>query len=534
MSVISKDASNNSIVSQLVSIVGADYVQDDEKAREFYSTDLSYTDGEVADVVVSPGNTNQLSQCLAAAAALGLPIVPRGGGMSYTMGYQPEQPSSVLIDMRRMNKIIDLNTEDMYVTVEAGCTWKDLYEQLMDGDVPVRTPYFGPLSGMYATIGGAVSQNSLFLGSGIYNTVAESVLGMKVVLADGNILQTGSAAHKNGSPFFRHFGPDLTGIFTADTGAFGIKSEITLRLIEAPSVTLFMSFGFNTIEEMLATQTVLARKRICAECYGFDPYYNSSFEKQGFSFGEGLAVLRDVATSEGGIKGLWTSFKVAASGKKFLRKVKYSLHMTFDSYDKDVAYKALETAREICVEHQGTEIDNSLPTVFRAHPFGGVRTVLLGSDGEIWLPVHGFMPLSKAVAMGTATEAYFEENKALMDKYNIHSSYLTCFAGTEFVIEPSIYWHDELGNFRLSLIEDEFAEKWKSIPADEEKRKVALKLRDGLRDLYDQNGCCHLQLGKYYPYQELIDNDPLKSLLESLKKVLDPEGRMNPGALGLR
>ena len=144
------------------------------------------------------------------------------------------------------------------------------------------------------------------------------------------------------------------------------------------------------------------------------------------------------------------------------------------------------------------------------------------------------MPLSKAVAMGTATEAYFEENKALMDKYNIHSSYLTCFAGTEFVIEPSIYWHDELGNFRLSLIEDEFAEKWKSIPADEEKRKVALKLRDGLRDLYDQNGCCHLQLGKYYPYQELIDNDPLKSLLESLKKVLDPEGRMNPGALGLR
>ena len=121
-----------------------------------------------------------------------------------------------------------------------------------------------------------------------------------------------------------------------------------------------------------------------------------------------------------------------------------------------------------------------------------------------------------------------------MEKYNIHSSYLTCFSGTEFVIEPSIYWHDELGDFRLSLIEDDFAEKWKSIPADEEKREVALKLRDGLRDLYDENGCCHLQLGKYYPYQELIDNEPLKNLLEDLKKVLDPDGRMNPGSLGLR
>lgn len=524
----------NTVKMQLIGILGQDNVLDSESDRKFYSTDLSYTEGKVAQVVIRPGNTEELSACVALATGANLAIVPRGGGMSYTRGYQPEREASMLIDMRRMNRILDLNTEDMYVTVEAGCTWKDLYEELMDGDIPVRTPYFGPLSGMYATIGGAVSQNSLFLGSGIYNTVAESVLGLKVVLANGDVLQTGSAAHKNGTPFWRHFGPDLTGVFTADTGAFGVKAEITLRLIEAPAVTLFMSFGFDTIEAMLETQTVLARKRICSECYGFDPYYNNSFEKQGFTFGEGLAVLRDVAGTEGGIKGLWTSFKVAKSGKSFLKKVKYSLHMTFDSYHKDVAHKALETAREVCLDNLGNEIDNTLPTVFRAHPFGGVRTVLLGSEGEIWLPVHGFMPLSKAVEMGSATERYFSENKSIMDKYNIHSSYLTCFAGTEFVIEPSIYWHDELGDFRLSLIEEEFAEKWKSIPVDEEKRAVALKLRDGLRDLYDENGCCHLQLGKYYPYQEMMSNEPLKKLLAGVKETLDPDGHVNPGSLGLR
>ena len=304
----------NAVKIQLIEILGQDNVLDSEADRKFYSTDLSYTEGKVAQVVIRPGNTEELSACVALATDANLAIVPRGGGMSYTRGYQPEKEASMLIDMRRMNRILDLNTEDMYVTVEAGCTWKDLYEELMDGDIPVRTPYFGPLSGMYATIGGAVSQNSLFLGSGIYNTVAESVLGLKVVLANGDVLQTGSAAHKNGTPFWRHFGPDLTGIFTADTGAFGVKSEITLRLIEAPAVTLFMSFGFDTIESMLETQTVLARKRICSECYGFDPYYNNSFEKQGFTFGEGLAVLRDVAGTEGGIKGLWTSFKVAKSG----------------------------------------------------------------------------------------------------------------------------------------------------------------------------------------------------------------------------
>ena len=244
-------------------------------------------------------------------------------------------------------------------------------------------------------------------------------------------------------------------------------------------------------------------------------------------------MLADVVKSEGGIKGLWSSFKVASAGKTFLRDVKYSLHMTFDSFDKEVAYKGLQLARQVCLDHRGHEIDNTLPTVFRAHPFGGVRTVLLGAAGEVWLPIHGFMPLSKAVEMGAATEAYFAEHRATMAAHGIKSSYLTCFAGTEFVIEPSLYWHDELGEFRLSLIEPEFQAKWKDIPADTTTRALALQLRDGLRDLYDRHGCCHLQLGKYYPYQDMIGNEPLKDLLKGVKAVVDPTGRMNPGSLGL-
>ncbi len=519
------------VVARLKTIAGSECVLTSEKDRKFYSTDLSCTKGEIAEIVVRPRNAKELADCVKVATDSGMSVVPRGGGMSYTRGYQPENSGSMLVDMRSMDKVLEINSEDMYVTVESGCTWKKLYEALAEQDL--RTPYFGPLSGMYATVGGTISQNSLFLGSGTYNTAAESVLGLKVALADGTLLQTGSAAHKHGSPFWRHFGPDLTGIFTADTGAFGVKAEVTLRLIEAPAVTLFMSFAFDTLDAMLQTQTILARKRICAECYGFDPYYNDSFENLGFTFGEGLAVLRDVAVKEGGIKGLWSSFKLATSGKGFLKKVNYSLHMTFDSYDRDVAYKGLQTARDVCLRQDGTEIDNTLPTAFRAQPFGGVRTVLLGAQGELWLPIHGFMPLSKAVEIGRLTEGFFEKHRSTMEELNIHSSYLTCFSGTEFVIEPSIYWHDELGEFRLSLIEEDFANKWKTIPPDEEKRAVALRLREGLRDLYDANGCCHLQLGKYYPFQEMMD-EPLRKLLNGVKDVVDPERVINPGTLGLR
>ena len=119
-----------------------------------------------------------------------------------------------------MNHILEINEEDMYVTVGVRMHfWKEPYEALSAKGL--RTPYFGPLSGKYATIGGALSQNSLFMGSGVHHTVAESALGLRVVLANGDVLQTGSGAHRHSNPFYRHFGPDVTGMFTADTGAYG-------------------------------------------------------------------------------------------------------------------------------------------------------------------------------------------------------------------------------------------------------------------------------------------------------------------------
>ena len=179
---------------------------------------------------MQPATVEELSAVVREVTGAGFAVIPRGGGMSYTKGYTPDREATISVDTRRLDRIVEINTEDMYVTVECGCTWKQLYEALRDKGV--RTPYYGPLSGMFATVGGALSQNSLFLGSGIYNTVAESVLGLEIVTANGSVVRTGSWAHKNSNPFYRHFGPDLTGIFTADTGALGFKARATLRLVK--------------------------------------------------------------------------------------------------------------------------------------------------------------------------------------------------------------------------------------------------------------------------------------------------------------
>jgi FAD/FMN-containing dehydrogenase len=522
---------DEALISKLKQIVGNDHVLTEHKDREFYSTDLSCRDREVAAMVVQPGTEEELSSSVEAATEAGLAVIARGGGMSYTSAYTPERPDTMLLDMRRLDKVLEVNTEDMYVVVECGCTWMTLYETLKDKGV--RTPYWGPLSGKYATIGGALSQNSLFHGSGVHGTVADSVIGLRVVLPNGDVLQTGSAAQKHSNGFWRHFGPDITGIFTADTGAFGVKSVATLRLIETPPSTAYMAFKFDTMAQCLEAQVRIARLNIASECYMFDPYYNAGFERQGITFTEGLSIVGKVVRKRG-LKGMATAAKMAVTGKKILKDVPYSLHMTFDALTDVVANEHQEFAAEICLEEGGVEMDNTLPQIFRAEPFGGVRTLLLGPDGELWFPVHGFFPLSRAVEAGAATEAWLETKRPLLEEHDIKTSYLTCFAGPEFVIEPSFYWRDKLGDFRLSLIEEEFAEKWKDIPEDVEKRKIVLQLREELRDLFDSLGSCHLQIGKYYEYSSLMNNDSLWKVLNGVKDVLDPDRKINPGSLGLR
>jgi D-lactate dehydrogenase (cytochrome) len=524
-------AAADGLIAQLVSILGREHVLSDAKSRAFYSQDLSYRPFATAAAVIRPGSIDELSRAVAATTRAGFAVVARGGGMSYTSGYTPERDATVLVDTQRMNRILEVNTDDMYVVVECGCTWKALYEKL--APLGVRTPYWGPLSGMYATIGGALSQNSLFHGSGVHHTVAESVLGLRVVLADGSVLVTGSAAHRNSNAFWRHFGPDLTGLFTADTGAFGVKAVAALRLITAPKHTAYLSYKFDAIEPMLEAQMRIARLAISSECYGFDPYYNAGFEKQGITFEEGLSIVGKIAR-KGGLKGLKKAAQAALGGQRILKDVPYSLHMTFDGHTEAVAAEHMDLGADICAELGGTEMANTIPTVFRANPFGGVRTILLGSDGEIWIPVHGFFPLSKAIPAAQATEKFLAQNRALMDQWGIKTSYLTCFAGAEFVIEPSLYWRDQLGEFRLSLIEPEFAEKWKGFTPDEARRKVALELRDGLRDLFDGLGGLHLQIGKYYPYLSIMNNDVTPRVIRGVKDVLDPDHLVNPGALELR
>ena len=90
--------------------------------------------------IVRPRDAQEVQALVRACLERGTPIVTRGGGMSYTSGYLASAPESVLVDMARMNEIVEVNLEDRYVTVEVGCSWQKLHEHLTP--LGVRTPFW--------------------------------------------------------------------------------------------------------------------------------------------------------------------------------------------------------------------------------------------------------------------------------------------------------------------------------------------------------------------------------------------------------
>ena len=199
---------NKNVVKVLKAAVGKDNVLTDQESLSFYSMDV-YRSIETPIAIVQPGSIEELQEAVRVTTGLGVAIVTRGGGASYTDGYLPTTAESVIVETSRLNKIIEINEEDMFITVEPGVTWAEMADAL--GESNLRTPFWGPFSGLKATVGGSTSQNSVSMGTSRYGGSPESILCYDIVLANGDILKTGSSAMEQSSPFFRHYGPELTG-----------------------------------------------------------------------------------------------------------------------------------------------------------------------------------------------------------------------------------------------------------------------------------------------------------------------------------
>ena len=494
----------------------------DAASLDFFAHDVFNRGADLA-AVVRPADTAQLSAAVAAATSAGHAVVARGGGMSYTGGYTQGSPGTVLIDTARMDRILDINATDMKVTVEAGCSWAKLYDALKP--LSLRTPFWGTLSGLKATVGGGMSQNCLFWGSARHGCGPQSCLALEVVLADGTIMKTGSDVA-------RPYGPDLTGLFLADTGALAIKATITLTLVREAAAHGYASFTFDTHQDALGALAEIERAGVATEIFGFDPNLNAIRMKRDSLASDAKALVGMMKAQGSVLKALKEGAKVALAGRDFIKEASYSLHVLTEARQQSAADADIAEARRIALAHRGTETENTIPKIIRANPFGPLNS-MLGSEGERWAPVHGIVAHSRAVECYEAILALFAARRAEMEGLGIHTGTLiTALGGQGTLIEPCLYWPDASNPLIDATVEAAHLAKLPKHPHNPAAWALAQELKAALVDIFFAHDAAHFQIGRTYRYRDGLD-PAADALLQAVKAHLDPHGRMNPGVLGL-
>jgi len=442
--------------------------------------------------------------------------------LSYTEGYLAPSGPAVVLDLAALNGLVALNLQDRYVVVECGMTWAALDTLLAQHGM--RTPYWGPLSGLLSTVGGALSQGSVFLSSGLHGPVGDSVLGLKVLSACGELLQTGAAASGNTPPFMRWFGPDRTGAFIGDAVSLGTKVRASLRLIPRPRELGFLSYEFSDPALALAAMSEISRQGLAAECFAFDPYLVEVRLQRAGLINDAKTLLKVVRQS-----GLKAGAKLVGAGRGFVGSGRWSMHATFEADDVPGLQSRLLAARKILLPG-GVAIEVSIPQALRAMPFSPPNSIL-GPAGERWVPVHGAFAHSQAARGMAVVEETLRAHASEMQAHDIRVGHLlTTGAAQGVLIEPVFFWPDSHSLYHQRVVQPAYRQRAGEPAANLEGRALMGRIKRDVADAIRQAGAVHFQIGRFYRWREGRDALAL-ALHDALKQRMDPHGLLNPGVL---
>ncbi len=197
------------------------------------------------EAVVFPTSTQEVVRVIRVAARHGLPVIPRGAGTGLSGGATVAE-RGIVVGFSRMNKMIEIDLENQRARVQPGVVNLDLSAAVSDAGY-----YFAPdpSSQKACTVGGNVAENSGGPHTLAYGVTTNHVLGLEVVLPDGNVVHTGAK-------FWDRPGYDLTGLLVGSEGTLGIVTEITVRLSRLPEAVNTLVAIYDRVSD--ATQTVAA------------------------------------------------------------------------------------------------------------------------------------------------------------------------------------------------------------------------------------------------------------------------------------
>src|SRR6266478_7590821 len=223
---------------KLRELLGNDLVADDPDTLTAHSGDKWFAAHE-PDVVVFAQSTNDVSKLLQFASREKIPVTARGGGFGYVGGCVPAR-GGIALSLMRMNQIKEISFVDAVAIVEPGMFTADV-KAAARAQKLFYPP--DPASMKDCTICGNVATNAGDPRCLKYGVTRHYVIGLEVVLANGDVLRTGGRVHKNKTGF------DLIGLFVGSEGMLGIVTEITVKLLPLPPSRNTISASFSTMSE---------------------------------------------------------------------------------------------------------------------------------------------------------------------------------------------------------------------------------------------------------------------------------------------
>ncbi len=203
-------------------------------------------------IVVKPSSVEEVADVVKTANTERISVIPYGGGTGVMGGTAPVVSPAIMVDLRRMNRILEVSSENMTATAEAGVSIQRLNEAAVEkGLMFAHDPWSAPR----ATLGGAIATNGMGYYVAGYGSMREQVLGLEAVLPNGKILETRPAE-------FSSTGPQLKYLFIGSEGVFGIITKATVRLHPLPESEVMLGYRFPSFDSGFKAVTAMRRAKV--------------------------------------------------------------------------------------------------------------------------------------------------------------------------------------------------------------------------------------------------------------------------------
>jgi glycolate oxidase len=458
------------IVEALRDICGRGNVFTDEEKTEAYSHDETDAAeyGRSPEAVVLPVSTEQVAQIVKLANKERIPITPRGAGSGLSGGAIPWF-GGIVISLEKMNKLLELDRENMVAVVEAGIVTNDLATIVQDEGL-----FFAgyPMSLQTCVIGGNIAENAGGGKAVKYGVTGRYILGMELVTPEGEVVRLGGKVSKDVS------GYDLKSLITGSEGTLGIVTKAIVKLIAYPSARSDILALFSTPKEAIDVVPLILTRGVTPTSIEF----------------------MDQKSCIASCKYLNESLPYENCGAMLLIELD-------GNNSTRIEMDLIETGK-LCKKHGALEVyvaedKNNIERIWNVR-----RNV-----AEAWKVVSPIQSLEDIVVPVSRIPEIIPELERMGKKYNM---------------EIPCYGHAGDGNLHATLVKDPAMsmEDWKKNEADclRELYQVTDKLGGKI------SGEHGIGIKRREYLKELIDPAELR-MMQAIKKALDPNNIMNPGKI---